>query len=179
MGNLQKMGLSDEFPIHTNWNVKRMTIDVSPASCPLCQCSCRKTFYHWLHHDICHVTLWCQAMMSHDIICHCNMGLLYLYMSHRQKVWNSHFFQYGDLELWPMTLIFKLIRDIIKVSPHQILGPYVRSWGHWITDRHTSLNTHTDETDFVPSTAEAGGMIIQMISAGRSRNFQRKKVGRK
>ena len=43
-------------------------------------------------------------------------------------------------------------------SPYQIIGPYVKrfcSWERQLTDRRTHTQTHG--TDFIPSTADAGG----------------------
>ncbi len=71
------------------------------------------------------------------------------------------FFQRADLDLWPMTLTFKLIRAVIKVIPpaeFQVCtsnGSPVRALNNGQTHRHT--HTHTDRTDFIPSTANAGG----------------------
>ncbi len=60
-----------------------------------------------------------------------------------------------------MTLTFKLVRDIIKVIlPAKFLvrtsnGSAVRA----LTDRqtHRHIDTQTHRTDFIPSTADAGG----------------------
>ncbi len=42
---------------------------------------------------------------------------------------------------------------------YQILGPYVELFSHESADRHT--DRHTDGTDFIPSTADAGGNEVQ------------------
>ena len=56
-----------------------------------------------------------------------------------------------------MTLTFELIRDIVKVNPSTKF--WVRasngSARRVLTDKHTHTQTH--ETDFIPSTADAGG----------------------
>ena len=60
-----------------------------------------------------------------------------------------------------MTLTFELVRDIIignvpaKFQVRSSSGLTLRA----LTDRqtHGHTDTHTDETDFIPSTADAGG----------------------
>ena len=61
----------------------------------------------------------------------------------------------------PMTLTFELIWDIIKVNPSTKFwvrtsnGSVVRVLNYRQTDTHT--RTHSDGTDFMPSTADMGG----------------------
>ncbi len=85
-----------------------------------------------------------------------------IYIGHttRNKSEN-HVFQPSDFDLWRMTLTIKVIRDIIKVNPcakfrdPRSNGSAVRELTNWQTHRHT--DTQTDGTDFIPSTANAGG----------------------
>ncbi len=76
-----------------------------------------------------------------------------------QPVWNSenHIFQPGDLDLWPITLAIQLVRDVIKVNPDtKFLVPTSSgSAVRVLADGQTEW--HTDGTDFIPSTADAGG----------------------
>ena len=58
------------------------------------------------------------------------------------------FFQPGDLDLWPMTLIFKLFRDIIKVHASTKFwvctsdGSGVRAFTVTQAHKHTETQTH-------------------------------------
>ena len=45
-----------------------------------------------------------------------------------------------------------------------------------LTDGHTDTHTHTDGTDFIPSTADAGGNNYQMINYGKEVSFGKNKV---
>ncbi len=125
-----------------------------PATCPLCQYSCRS------------VVKWCQdvAQWRHDVTPWCNTTSYVItkrfcpiYTGHTIKMSENHFFQNGDLDLWPMTLTFELIQDIVKVNPSTKF--WVRifngSAGRALTNEHTHTQTHG--TDFIPSTADAGG----------------------
>ncbi len=81
----------------------------------------------------------------------------------------------SDRDLWPMTLIFELIRDIVKVNSsaefwvHTSIGSSV-----WVlTNRRT--RTHADGIDFIPSTADAGSknrMALNNCSTIRSAVMQ-------
>ncbi len=92
------------------------------------------------------VTSWRHAGTSYDVRCHDKLALC------NSPIWNfgNHVFQPGDLDLWPW-----LIRDIIKVNASTKFrvcmsnGSAVRAL--------TDTLTHTDGTDFIPSTADAGG----------------------
>ncbi len=67
--------------------------------------------------------------------------------SYRGAIWTfgNHVFQPGDLDLWPMTLTFELIRDIIKVNASTKFrvcmsnGSAMRA----LTDRQTHTHTQT------------------------------------
>ncbi len=72
------------------------------------------TFTPWRHAiDVTwrHVTSWHPGVTSNDILCH-DSGSIWAIPSEVSKI---HVFQHGDLDLWPMTLIFELVRYIIKV----------------------------------------------------------------
>ena len=85
-------------------------------------------------------------MTFYVIICHDKINL---YRSTHQKLQN-HVFQHGDLELW-------LIQDIVRVNPHTKFWVHTSngSAARELTDAHT--HRQTDGTDFIPSTADAGG----------------------
>ncbi len=82
------------------------------------------------------------------------------------NLWKKSDFQTCDLELWPLTLIIELIRDIVKV--HSCTKYWVRrsngSVVRALTDTHTHTHTHTHrETDgrdrfyYLDRVADAGG----------------------
>ncbi len=77
--------------------------------------------------------------MSHDIRCHDKMALCNLHRSHHKKSRKNHIFQNGDLDLWPMTLTFELIQDIVKVNA------CTKFVNREAADRRT--HTHTDRQD--------------------------------
>ncbi len=73
-----------------------------------------------------------------------------------------------------MTLTFELVRDIVKMNP------CAKFWVHTLNCSavRALTNKQTDGTDFMPSTADAGGtregmtmlnfpFIIDMIESGR------------
>ncbi len=96
----------------------------SSTSCPLCQCFCQKMSWcevtmPWLDVAWRDVTLWHHDMASDDV------------MTEPIRNFGNHIFRPGDLDLWPMTLTFELIR--------QILGLYVKRFSQ--TDRHTHTET--------------------------------------
>ncbi len=75
-----------------------------------------------------------------------------MYMYTVQPIWNleNNIFQQRDLDLWPVTLTFKLIPDIVMANTS-------------IKFRVYTSDTHTGETDFihVPWTADVGGNDTQ------------------
>ena len=70
------------------------------------------------HHEVtlwCHVTSWRHAVMSYGVISHDKMNLYNLHKSHNQKVRKSCFSKWRPR---PLTLSFKLLRDVIKGNVH-------------------------------------------------------------
>ncbi len=63
----------------------------------------------------------------------------------------NHAFQPSNLDLWPTTLTFELIRDIVKVNPSTKSGvcTFNGSAGKALTDEHTDTqkHRHTDRRD--------------------------------
>ncbi len=109
----------------------------------LAQKSSKDVMTSW-RHDVVpwrYVTSWCHAVTSHDVRCHDKLALC------NSPIWNfgNHVFQPGDLDLWPMTLTFELIWDIIKVNASTKFrvctsnGSAVRA----LTDRQTHTHTQT------------------------------------
>ncbi len=160
-----------------------------PAMCPLCQYSCpkfvkgRQDVMPWCHA----VMSWRRTMTSRDVMTsygdvtwrydvmpwrHITPGVMtnWLCVIHPAETLDITFFQPGDLDLWPMTLTFELIRDIVKVNTSTKFrvcmsnGSAVRA----LTNRHTHTrtdgrtDTQTDGTDFIPSTAYAGGNNVRL-----------------
>ncbi len=114
-----------------------------PASCPLCQYFCWKM--SWC--DV--ATSWRDVVTSRDIVTSWHDVRWRLVMTECTKIWpirnfGNHVFQPGDLDLWPMTLTFELIRDIMKVNVSTTFwvsmsnGSAVRA----LTDRHMHTHTH-------------------------------------
>ncbi len=89
-----------------------------------------------------------------------------LHVPSHQKI---HVFQHGDLDLWPMTLTFELIRDIIMVHTSTKFWVCTSNSSPMraLTDTHTLTHTqrqtdrqthrHTVGTDSIPSSANKGG----------------------
>ncbi len=76
-------------------------------------------------------------------------------------MWNfkNHVFQPSDCDLWPWPLNSSEILSRSTPLPnfgsvHQSVHP----WECWLTDGHA--HTHADGTDFIPSTADAGGKKV-------------------
>ena len=102
-----------------------------------------------------HMTSWHCAVTSGDVTTLLHMTSYY--MTKRtctdQPIWKSenHVFQPSDLDLWPMTLTFELIRDIVKVNPSTKSGvcTFNGSAGKALTDEHTDTqkHRHTDRRD--------------------------------
>ena len=71
------------------------------------------------------------------------MALCNLHRSHHKKKLENHNFENDDLDLWPMTLTFELIRDIVIFN--QPTKFWVRtsngSVGRVLTDKHTHTQT--------------------------------------
>ncbi len=76
--------------------------------------------------------------------------------SHHKNIRKSCFLN-GDLDLWPMTLTLKLIRDFVKVNLSTKFG--IRKSNGSVVSVLTNWGTHTQTngTDFIPSTADAEG----------------------
>ncbi len=68
--------------------------------------SCQRTSRR--HAVTSHDVTWCQNVFTKWICA--------IYTGDIIKKSENHVFQYGDLDLWPMTLTFELIRDFIKVN---------------------------------------------------------------
>ncbi len=113
-----------------------------------------------------YVTSCSDVIRCHDVIpwrhvtsWHHTIGQDLIFVHSNQKILKMTFFWPCDLDLWPMTLTFELVREIIKVNPcvkfcdHTPNGSAVRA----LTDRHTDTHTHTDGSVFITSTADAGG----------------------
>ena len=108
----------------------------------------------------CDVTPWCHTMTSHVVMMLQHRPEFSVSLSKWETLGN-HVFWPGDLDLWPMTLIFKLIQEVMKVKPctkfrdHRSNG----SAGRVLTEgqTHTHTDTQTDKTVFITSTADAGG----------------------
>ncbi len=71
------------------------------------------TFTPWRHgvtsRDV--MTSWRHGVTSHDFLCHDSESTWAI----QSEVSKIHVFQHGDLDLWPMTLTFELVQDIIEV----------------------------------------------------------------
>ena len=125
------------------------------------------------------VTTW-----SHDVMWRHDITPYMLRLdicSLNQKILKMTCFWLCDLDLWPITLTFALVRDIIKVNPctkfrgHTMNGSAVRA----LTDRHTHrhTDTHTDGSVFITSAADAGGnepILLRLLAqiTGSDRGLQ-------
>ncbi len=92
-----------------------------PATCPLCQYSCPKVVKGCQdvilsYHDV----TWRHTVTSRDVMMwrHMTSGVMTNWLNANSPIWNfgNHVFQPGNLDLWPMTLTFELIWDIIKIN---------------------------------------------------------------
>ncbi len=119
------------------------------------------------------VTSWRRTMASHDVMtsyCDVTWRQVIKWNHNRQPFRNTRKwrFQCGDLDLWPMTLTFELGWDLTKVYFHTKFrdprsnGLAVRALTNWQT--HTHTHTQKDGTDFIPSTADAGGNEYLKVS---------------
>ncbi len=119
--------------------------------------SCDVIWHHdmtsWRHK----VTSWRHSVTSFDVICYDKVNL---HGPTHKKLQNTHFWTWRP---WPLTYDPDLrthSRYHQGRSAYQILNLKsvcltVQPWESWITDRRT--DRHTDRTDFIPSTADAGG----------------------
>ena len=100
------------------------------------------------------------AVMSHDVRCHAVTSWRYTtsydmtkWTCPGQPIWKAenHVFQPRDLDLWPMTMTFKLIQYIVKVNPSTefCVRTFNRSAGRALTDTQTHTQTHT-QTGLIP-----------------------------
>ncbi len=98
------------------------------------------------------MTSWRHTLTSYDILWQDKMNR---HISTHMKL---TFSQFSDLDLWPMTLPFKLIRNIVKVKPHtKFCVPMSNASA---VRAFTNGQTHrTERTNFIPSAAYAGGKI--------------------
>ncbi len=113
----------------------------------------------------------CDVMWRHDVTVWLHMTSLppimtwhynyvmtdWIYTGHHFRNFKNNVFHHGDLNLWSMTLTFELIREMVEI--HLSTKFWVRisngSDVRVLTD--TQTHTQTDGTDFIPSTADAGG----------------------
>ncbi len=105
----------------------------------------------------CHMKSWRQVT-SHEVILSCQKPVFHI-QAHKSDNLGNHIFWAGDL--WRMTLITELVRDITKDNPctkfcdHRSNGSAMRVLTHWQTDRQG--DRQTDGTISITSTADAGG----------------------
>ncbi len=84
----------------------------------------------------------------------------------------NNIFSPGDLDLWPMTLIIKLDLDMVQIDRHVKFcvhtskGSAMRVLNH----RHTTYTTHTDGTDSITSTANAGDKYTPVPITGKNQS---------
>ena len=102
-----------------------------------------------------HMTAWCQAVTSYDVLTLHRAIVLYHAIQIRKepvRLPKNQIFSSEDLDLWPMTLTIKL--DLhVKFLGHTSNGSAVRVLNY----RYTQIYTHTDGTDSITLTADAGG----------------------
>ncbi len=118
-----------------------------PASCPLCQCFCRK-MSSWSRHNIMawrHMTLWCHSVISRDMMSWHDVrwrhDRIYKDLTH-QKLRKSRFSSW-----WPWPSNSSEILSMSMPPPNfGSLCQTVRQWEGLQTDTHT----HTDGTDSIP-----------------------------
>ena len=104
---------------------KRVSVDAPPASCPPCHYFCPKDLLtliiasmtsRWRHMTSCDV------MWRHVTSQQCDMTYYVItkWTVHSFSPFiclENHVFWPGDLDLWPMTLSIKLVRDIVEIHP--------------------------------------------------------------
>ncbi len=100
-----------------------------------------------------HMTMWCHGMRSHDVYCH-----------DRENAQRFNHLMLRKFNLATLTFGFNLDlwirpRYCQSLPSYQILGRTSSgSAGRSLTERHAKKQT--DRTDFIPSTADAGGKYI-------------------
>ena len=130
------------------------------------------------HYDVIsrrHVTSWRHAMTSHGVLMSLH-SLRFGTCQLKSEKPKSNVFWPDDLDLWPMTLTIKLVRDIIKVNPctksrdHTSIGSPMRAF--------TRTHTHPQMAPFfITSTADAGGNNLSR-DYSRSLSVLKKKLYR-
>ncbi len=123
------------FRKHFRW--KRLSVDAPPALCPPCQYSCPI--------DLLTLTF------------HASQQLIYT----GHFIWNleNHVFHPDDLDLWPCLSNSSKICSRNTSLPHLVyVGQIVQPVECLLTDGQ--MDRQTDGTDFIPSTADAGGKNI-------------------
>ena len=112
----------------------------------------------------------CRAVTSRDVMTLLHMTSYYLtkWTCTDQPISKSenHVFQTSDLDLWPMTLTFELIWDIVKVNPSTKFGirTFNGSAGRALTDRQT--HTQTGPIPYPRSLTREGITILLRSAVG-------------
>ena len=142
-----------------------------PATCPPCQYTCPKVVKECQD-----VTPW-RHMTSNGVICHDKMDVCYLHRSHHQifnlaspDVMTSHDLlllwqnvqilthlklrksRFSTWRPWPLNSS-EILSSSTRPANFGSVCQTVQPWESSQTDRHT----HTDGTDSIPSTTDAGG----------------------
>ncbi len=137
--------VSHHFPSHS---LKKSCISRMPNLFVLAQ-----TYFMTLRMCMCRIYMW-----MHTILCiNAHETFACTNANYGTENPGQNIFQFDDLDLWPMALPIKLVRDVIKVNPCikfrgcTSVGSAVRVFTRWHTD------THTDASVFITSTADAEG----------------------